>query len=272
MRYLTKNSIKFPKRKPASHKGENGYVLVIGGSKDYIGAPYLAAKSIAALRAGCDVVVIAAPEKTAWAINCLSADLITKKIRCDYFSEKNVNEVFSFSKKFDVVLIGNGICEKSKNFVKKIIKKLIKTKKPLVIDADAIKAIRLQDVDNALITPHGREFEILLKNSKLNKNNFQKKLKNNVILLKGPVDKIISKNKIKPNKTGNAGMTVGGTGDVLAGLCAGFVSQGLTLFDAACTAAYVNGKVGDKLKKKLGYGFIASDFLAEIAKTIKRLE
>ena len=64
-----------------SHKGDNGRVLVVGGSIDYVGAPYFAA--MAALRSGVDLVTVAAPEKVAWTINSLSPDLITKKFKCD---------------------------------------------------------------------------------------------------------------------------------------------------------------------------------------------
>ena len=71
-----------------------------------------------------------------------------------------------------------------------------------------------------------------------------------VILLKGPIDAIISKYKISYNKTGNAGMTKAGTGDVLTGLCVGYVGQHLDLFQSACNAAYFNGLAGDILLKK----------------------
>ena len=70
---------KMMERKKTAHKGENGYLLIIGGSEEYVGAVILA--GIAALRAGCDSVTIAAPEKVAWAINRYSPDLITYKIK-----------------------------------------------------------------------------------------------------------------------------------------------------------------------------------------------
>lgn len=255
------------KRRKTSHKGDNGKVLVIGGSKDYIGAVALA--GIAALRSGCDMVVIAAPSKVAWAVNCLYPDLITKKFEGNYFSDKDVNKIIKLSEDFDVVLIGNGISLKSKNFCKKVIKKIKKLK---VIDADAIKAISIKDTENAIITPHEKELEIFLNNSKFKKiKEIQKNIGTNVILLKGHKDKIISKNKIKINKTGNPGMTKAGTGDVLAGLAAGFLAQSKNLFKSASAAAYINGKIGDiLLKKKKGYSFIASDMVDEIKKVLKR--
>jgi NAD(P)H-hydrate epimerase len=89
--------------------------------------------------------------------------------------------------------------------------------------------------------------------------------KNNVILLKGKIDIIISKDKVFFNKTGNAGMTKGGTGDVLAGLCAGFLSQSKDLLQSAINAAYFNGLIGNiLLKKKKGFTYLASDMVDEI--------
>ncbi|MAE43120.1 NAD(P)H-hydrate dehydratase [Candidatus Woesearchaeota archaeon] len=267
MQYISKKYIKLPKRKKQSKKGDNGKVLVIGGSKDYVGAVALA--GLAALRTGVDWVTVAAPEKVAWSINSLSPDLVTKKLKGNYFSPKHINEIIKLSKKYDVILIGNGIGTKTetKQFVKKIIRNI---KKPLVIDADGIKSIKLQDVKFSILTPHKKEFEILLKNSKLSKNNFKKHLKNNMILLKGPVDQIMSAERTYYNKTGNAGMTKAGTGDVLAGLAAGFLAQNHSLIQSTINAAYFNGLIGDiLLKKKKGFTYLASDMIREIKKVLK---
>ena len=268
MQYISKKDIRLPKRKKSSKKGDNGRVLVVGGSKEYVGAVALA--GLAALRSGADWITVAAPEKVAWAVNCLSADLVTVKLKGDYFSLKHVNDVVRLAKKHDVVLLGNGIGlrNETKQFLKKIIKKINNLK---VIDADALKLIRLQDVKNTILTPHHKEFSILLKNSKLKKNEFKKCLDNNVILLKGQVDVIISKNKTVFNKTGNEGMSKAGTGDVLAGLSAGFLAQGKDLLQSAINAAYFNGLIGDiLLKKKKKFSFLASDMVDDIKKIVKK--
>lgn len=261
------NNIKLKKRSKDSHKGENGRVLVVGGSIDYVGAIYLAA--MAAFRAGADNVTVVAPEKVAWVVNCLSPDFITIKVKGDYFTAAVAKRVIELSKSFDVVLIGNGIGlrKETKKFVQAITKG-IKTLK--VIDADALKAIRLQDVSNAILTPHRKEFETLLKNSKCNDKNIKNKIGNNVIIVKSVIDKIISKRKKALNKTGNAGMTVSGTGDVLAGLSAGILSQGKNLWNSAVAAAHINGRIGGQLSKKFGYGFVASDMLGLIGKEVER--
>lgn len=290
MRFITKSQITLPTRSNYSHKGDNGLVLAVGGSEDFAGAIALA--GLAALRSGCDLVKIIAPEKAAWAINAYSPDLITMKLKGNYFKLNNFNIIKKQMEKFDVLLIGNGIGlnKSTKQFCKKTIRKIKKFK---VIDADAIKSISMQDAENSIITPHSRELEIFLKNSKVNKsiirliNNEKNPInksktikkttqkfldKNNIILLKGKIDVIISKNKIFYNKTGNAGMTKGGTGDVLAGLCAGFLAQSKDLMQSAINAAYFNGLIGDiLLKKKKGFSYLASDMVWEI-KRIKLIK
>jgi NAD(P)H-hydrate epimerase len=268
MKLINQKDILIPAHKKDSHKGQNGEVLIIGGSEDYIGC--LALAGLAALRTGVDWVTIAAPEKVAWAISCLSPDLITKKCKGNYFTLKNYKEIIDLAENHDAILIGNGIGKKPKTrlFVKKLVKTI---KKPLVIDADGIKAISLDDSDNAILTPHHKEFELLLKNTKINEKQLKNKIKNNIIIQKGKVDFIITKDKTLKNKTGNEGMTKGGTGDVLAGLAVGFLAQKLTPLQASINAAYINGKIGDYLKKRKGYSFIASDLVNDYEKIIRKL-
>jgi len=266
MKTITKKDVKIRKRKKNSHKGQNGKVLVIGGSVDYVGAVALA--GLAALRSGCDYVTIAAPEKVSWAVNCLSKDLVTKKLRGNYLSLRHFAELKELAKGYDVLLIGNGVgLERETGFlINKLVREL---DKKFVIDADALKFVKLQDLKNCILTPHAKEMRLLLKNSKLNSKNYKDKLENNIILLKGEKDAIISKKRVVVNKTGNAGMTKAGTGDVLAGLAAGFLAQGLSLFQSSINAAYFNGLAGDiLLKKKKGFSYLASDLVDEIKKLV----
>ena len=286
MQFITKSQIKLPQRKPDSHKGDNGLVLAAGGSENYAGAIALAA--LAALRSGCDLVKIIAPEKVAWAINAYSPDIVTSKLKGKIFKFGHFKIVKKQIQKFDVLLIGNGIGlnPETKKFCKKTIKEIKKLK---VIDADAVKSISMFDAENSIITPHSKELEYFLINSKASKSiikkinsekNIEKKTqlikkttqkflnRNNIILLKGQIDSIISKNKILLVKGGNAGMTKGGTGDVLAGLCAGFLAQSKDLLQSAVNASYFNKKIGDiLLKKKKGFTYLASDMVDEIKRT-----
>ncbi len=282
MRFLSKKDLVLPKRRKESRKGENGVVLAIGGSKEYPGAITLA--GLAALRSGCDLVRIAAPEKVSWAVNAYSPDLITIKLKGEYIRQGHYPLLKPFLKRSDVLLLGNGmtISKAGKEFCKKITNNDVLK----VIDADALKMLSLADLRNAIVTPHLRELEELLKNSNIGANTIKKIIneknielrakktleathpfleKDTIILLKGRIDTIIAKNKIFYNSTGNAGMTRGGTGDVLAGLCAGFLAQSMDLLQSAKNAAYINGMIGDiLLRKKKGFTYLASDMVDEI--------
>ncbi|HIH12203.1 MAG: YjeF-like protein family sugar kinase [archaeon GW2011_AR9] len=275
---------KLMERKKTSHKGENGYALIIGGSTEYVGAVTLA--GLGALRAGCDSVTIATVEKVAWAINRYSPDLITTKLRGNSLSVKEAKELVKYADRFDAVLIGNGITLKADKFCHYFIRKC---QKPKVIDADALKTLSFRDFSNSILTPHERELELMLINSgkdfllpKLKESNVKEKAEilqgnlryflqnDNVLLVKGPTDIIISRNKIAYNRTGNQGMTKAGTGDVLAGLCVGFLAKSQDLFKSAVAASYINGFIADQLlKKKKGYAFIASDIIDDLAKVNK---
>tara|TARA_Y100000034_G_scaffold73273_1_gene88235 strand:+ start:219 stop:1094 length:876 start_codon:yes stop_codon:yes gene_type:complete len=275
---------KLMERKKTSHKGENGKALIIGGSEDYVGAVTLA--GLSALRTGCDIVTVAAPEKVAWIVNRYTPDLITKKIKGKNFTIKNAKEMVKYADRFDAILLGNGITRKADKFCQYFIKKSQKLK---VVDADALKSMSFKDFNNSVLTPHEAELEMMLVNShkefllpKLKKANAKEKAEilqgnlryflqnNNVLLLKGSTDIIISRNKIAYNRTGNQGMTKAGTGDVLAGLVIGFLANTKELFKSAVAASYINGYVGDiLLKKKKGYSFIASDIVEDLDKIKK---
>src|SRR3990167_4667158 len=103
MKFITKSQIKLSVRKKESHKGDNGLVFVVGGSENYAGAVTLA--GLAALRSGCDLVKIIAPEKAAWAINAYSPDLVTMKLKDKHFKLKHFGIIKKSIEHFDVLLI-----------------------------------------------------------------------------------------------------------------------------------------------------------------------
>ncbi len=270
-------------RRKNSRKGQNGRALIIGGSEEFPGAVAMA--GVGALRAGCDIVTVASPEKVAWAVNSFAPDLITQKIR-KAFTVKLAKDLVKEAEKHDATLIGNGITKKANKFCLYFIKKSPQLK---VVDADALSGMSFKDFHNCIITPHETELEIMLANSKkeflipkLRNSNAKEKAEvlqgnlryflhnNNVLLLKGSTDIIISRNKIAFNRSGNQGMTKAGTGDVLAGLAVGFLAKTKDLFKSAVGAAYINGAMGDLLlKKKKGYTFIATDLLDDLEKFTK---
>ena len=165
------------------HKGENGRVLVIGGSEEYVGAPALAA--MAALRSGCDIAVVAAPEKAAYAINSMTPDLITKKLLGRELSTTHVPALVKMTEEFDCVVIGPGLGRGPETMeAVRMLCRAIKTKR--VLDADALHARPV--LKNCIVTPHAKEFEALF-GKKATKANAKKVAKKNcVVLLKGPID------------------------------------------------------------------------------------
>lgn len=257
------------KLKRKEKKGDNGKVLVVGGSRDYVGAPAFAA--LAALRTGVDIVTVCAPEKVAWTINSYTPDIITRKLLGEELNLSHCKEIVALSQGYDVVVIGNGLGI-NKEFVLRLLREI---KKPFIIDADAIKVIALDAVNDSIITPHAKEFEILYTNTvkkpefaaeniELNIPAIQKYQGTNVILLKGIADIVFTRDKKHYNRTGNSSMTIGGTGDILAGACAGFLAQSGDLFESAKYSAYVNGKLGEYMFKQRGYGYTAYDMVQEM--------
>jgi NAD(P)H-hydrate epimerase len=245
------------KRKLASHKGENGIVLVVGGSELYVGAPIFAA--LAALRSGVDLAIIAAPKLVSMVANVYSPDIISAKLSGRFLKLKHMKEISKFVKKSDCIIIGNGAgLNKS---TKQLIRKIAKIDKPKVIDADALDAVKGIDVKNCVLTPHQGEFKDLYGekgNEKIVKKHARK---DRIILLKGHIDLISDGKKVIKIKGGNPGMSVGGTGDVLTGLVAGLIAQGEPLLKAAVKASKINKKAGDIMFRKKGYGLLASDLL-----------
>ncbi len=259
MKYIQLSGLSIVERLKSSHKGDNGRLLVIAGSSSYPGAAFLAA--MAAYRTGVDNVTVIAPGKVAWAINALSPDIMTIKVDGNHFEKRHVPFVMRKIGEYDAVLIGNGMTLSTASFVQETVKR-----------ASTIRIVSLKDLQNTLLTPHFKELKIFLKNSHTSLNGFQQKLGTNVILQKGRIDIITSKDKQVFNRTGNAAMTVSGTGDVLAGICAGLVAQGNDLFTSACVAAYINGSIGNHIFKKNGYGMVASDLHKHIGVFLRKVK
>lgn len=258
-------------RLPEAHKGTFGRLLVIGGSKVFSGAPALAA--MAALRAGVDVVSVAAPEKTATAISSMSPALITVKLKGKHLNSSNLVALKEYLESATAVVLGPGLGlhSETREATKEIIEQLEKTRTPLLLDADGLKAFaefRKKLHCPLVLTPHAREYEILTGNRL--PNNLEEKAQEvqrmarklgATILLKGPVDVISNGIDVKFNFTGNPGMTVGGTGDVLSGVVGGLLAMGADSFSAAVAGAFINGAAGDFVAVEKGYHMLPTDLL-----------
>lgn len=259
-----------PKRDFLSHKGMNGRVLIVGGSIDYYGAPILA--GLGALYSGADLVHLYVPECNFDVTRSMYPDFIVKKYSGERLSERAAAEIVKYGKKMDSVLIGPGLGD-GETVVEGVLEIIKNLHIPTVLDANAISAIKSVEKfplqQQIVITPHHNEFRNLIdreidvedKDSKsiILLRSLSMDLHINV-LLKGPRDYVSSEEgHVEINDTGNAGMTVGGSGDVLAGVVATLLAQRLEGYDAARAAAYVVGKAGDRLKKKKGYNYSSSD-------------
>jgi len=273
---VTKTDVRkvYPKRDPWSHKGDFGKVLVIGGSKKYTGAPGLAA--LTALKAGADLVTVAAPQRAAGIIATFSPDLITYPLSGSYITKIHLKEILGLADDADSIVIGSGI-GRNKQTLDLILQLLDDTDLPCVIDADALHAFTKNlelFKENYILTPHSREFQNLFGgkiDSVEERIKFVKYVANKykpTIILKGHVDVISNGASTKINETGNPHMTVGGTGDVLAGICGALLSTGNDAFSAACAAAYISGAAGDKADKTFGISLTALDVINNIYKVI----
>ena len=259
-------------RKMVSKKGDNGRLLVIGGSETFSGAPTLAA--LAALRLGVDLVYVAAPERTAETIASYSPDIIAVKLKGRNLSPDNLTELQPWLDKVNAVAIGPGmgLADETVEFSKAIVEFLLNKGKPTVLDADALKANRGRTLArNFVITPHAGEYKIFF-GEELDKDPRKRieqvvnaaKRCNCVVLSKGYFDVISDGDRTKLNKTGNPGMTVGGTGDTLAGIVGGLLAMGYEPFDAAMLGAFVNGLAGSLAYKEWGPHITATDLVEKI--------
>ena len=265
-------------RTATAHKGDFGRLLVIGGNEVYSGAPTLV--SLGALRTGVDLVYLAAPSKVAYAISSMSPDLITIKLEGENLSSNNIEALKPYLGMVDAVVVGPGLGLKPEtvDFVKRLVDAVEKAEKPLLLDADGLKAFakfkRPLKVP-LVLTPHAGEYtiltgEILPENYKEEAIVIQKTAKklNAVILVKGKVDIICDSQRVKFNFTGNPGMTVGGTGDVLSGVVGGLMAQKVDIFEAAVAGAFVNGAAGDFVANEIGFHIIATDIVDWIPKVL----
>jgi NAD(P)H-hydrate epimerase len=258
-------------RPSEAHKGDFGRLLVIGGSETFSGAPAFVA--LAALRTGVDLAYVAAPEKTAYAISSISPDLITIKLEGRHLNMGNIPALKSYIEIASAVVLGPGLGlhVETREAVKAVVEAVESAGKPLLLDADGLKAFaefkRKLNVP-LVLTPHAGEYATLT-GKRLPENLKEKAFEvqktaaelGAIILLKGRVDVISDGKRLKLNFTGNPGMTVGGTGDVLSGIVGAFLAQEANPFEAAVAGAFVNGAAGDFVFEEKGYHMVSTDLL-----------
>ena len=254
----------------SSHKGQNGKLLIIAGSKLFHSSSLWALKVASRIL---DMVYYSSvPENNQIVLDA------KKEFRDGIvISRKNID---SYAQEADCILIGPGLPrlsgqETGDDDTKKITESLLK-KYPLkkwVIDGGSLQVISPDIIPpTAIITPHKGEFKMLFGLDATGENVQKMAKKYNItIVTKGEIDFICSKEKCVEIAGGNAGMTKGGTGDVLAALIASLYCKNSDSFLAAAAGSYINKKAGESLFKKVGYYFNSSDLVDEIPRTMKSL-
>jgi len=270
-----------------SKKYDFGLLIVIGGSEFYTGSPALV--SLAAFRAGVDMVRILAPKRAADIIASFSPNLACYPLKGSKLTKQHLSTLIEFVKSAEIVsegktavVIGGGL-GRSKETQKVVREFLSQISVPCVIDADAIYAIssnlEILKGKKCLLTPHSYEFYILTgeKIKDLKDVDKIKKVKEKAsalqvtILLKGKIDIISDGEKVGVNKMGCPFLTVGGTGDVLAGIAGSLLARGVDVFESGCCASFLNGFAGVLASKEFGESLTATDLINFIPKAIKNL-
>ena len=276
------------KRKANSHKGNYGHVFVLAGSVGLTGAAYLTAQ--AALLSGSGLVTLGIPKSLNPIMARKLIEVMTMPLpetRTQSLSSRAFSEIKKFSRKTDILAVGPGLSQNRETQM--LIRKVISSvDKPMVIDADGLNALaghleilrRMKDEgQRVILTPHpgemagltGRTIEFVQKNRKKVADDFVKKY-NVTLVLKGHRTIVAApRKKAYINKTGNPGMASGGAGDVLTGIIASFLGQGLSAFDAAKFGVYVHGLAGDIAASEKGQlSLTASDLLNKLPEVLRK--
>lgn len=265
-------------RKANTHKGDYGKVLLLCGSVGYTGAPALAA--MGALRSGAGLVYLGVPECIYHieAVKLLEPIVVPLDDRDGMLSGAAICKIKKMTEHMDAVLVGPGMGNSEGTFC--VVRWVLENfEGPVVVDADGINVLRShKDVlrgrtSPTILTPHEGEF--LRLGGDLGDGRMAGAVKfaqdiNGIVVLKGHNTVITDGKDCYLNPTGNPGMAVGGSGDVLAGILVSLLGQNLAPMDAAVCAAWLHGAAGDICAKEIGqYGMLPSDILGVLPRLLK---
>ena len=260
----------YPRPQPTSHKGENGRVLVVAGGP-YTGAPALV--GLAVLRTGADLAYILTPQKCWEIVASFSPNLIVVPLKGDFFTTSHIPQIEKFIPRIDSVVVGPGLGKSSgtAKAVKELVTVCRDAQKALVVDADAIGILRdVHDFGCMVITPHAREFKDLTGDDpEIPHVQEWARAHGVTLLVKGPVDIVTDGTRVKLNNVHTVGMTVGGSGDVLAGIVGSLRGKGAQPFDAARMGVFLNGMAGIRAFDTFSYGMVATDIIDHIPLVLK---
>ncbi len=267
-----------PDRDPCAHKGDFGKILLLCGSRGYTGAAALAA--MGALRAGAGLVFLGVPES----IYAIEAIKLTEPVvfplpdKEGALSVEASNTIAQHLAGKDAVLIGPGLSQSEGAF--SAVKTVLECYEgPVVLDADGINVLQAhKDIvrgrtSPTILTPHAVEFGRL--GGIIHKGRIESAMElaedlGAVILLKGHDTVITDGKDCYVNPTGNPGMAVGGSGDVLSGILVSLLGQGLPPLTAAACGAWLHGAAGDLCAREIGqYGMLPTDMLNVLPRLLK---
>lgn len=268
-----------PPRDPNGHKGDFGKLLMICGSVGYTGAPSLAARG--ALRCGAGMVTLCVPESIYPIVAAKLEEPVIFPMPCDAqgrLSRAAIPALLSRLADCDACLIGCGL-GRSEDVRAVVEAVLLASGVPLVLDADGLNAIAghidilRRTACPVILTPHAGEFQRLggkLSLGRLAAAQEMQERTGATLLLKGRHTLIVGEDAAYCNETGNAGMAVGGCGDVLAGMIAALLGQGLAPIHAAALGAYLHGAAGDLCRDALGeISMTPSDLVERLPQILK---
>ena len=267
-----------PDRDPYAHKGNFGKILLLCGSRGYTGAAALAAQG--ALRSGAGLVFLGVPES----IYAIEAVKLTEAIVFPLpeadgkLSADAVPEIQERLEKMDAALIGPGLGQSEGTF--RVVKAVLENfPKPVVVDADGINVLRThKDILRGrtaptILTPHEGEFARLGGVITEDRAASAQALAGDlgcIVLLKGHETIITDGKHTYVNRTGNPGMAVGGSGDVLSGILVSLLGQGIAPLEAAACGAWLHGTAGDLCAGEIGqYGMLPRDMVEALPRLLK---
>jgi len=267
-----------PDRNIYAHKGNFGKVLLLCGSRGYTGAAYLAA--MGALRSGAGLVFLGVPERIydIEAVKLNEAIVFPLPDGDGKLSKAAIPEILERLSLMDAVLIGPGLGQSDK--VRAVVKTVLQeTQCPVVLDADGINMVAAhKDIlrgrtNPTILTPHAGEFARLGGSTGEDRQMAAEEMAKDlgcIVLLKGHNTVITDGTDTYINPTGNPGMAVGGSGDVLAGIIVSLLGQGIEPLEAAACGAWLHGAAGDLCAKQIGqYGMLPTDMLAVLPRLLK---
>lgn len=284
---LTKSVFPLLPRRKESDKSHFGHVLIVAGSRAMSGAGILAAR--AALVSGSGLVTLGVPRSIEDSVSRrLPPEIMLlglPETPAGTLSERAYPSILSFLDRRKISAMGLGPGLSLQLSTQRLIRRLVRTSPvPLVLDADGLNSFRGKSPlfrhhrSQLVLTPHRKEFERLyskkLPEDRSDRAALAKKLSriyDEVLVLKGHRSWVVYRDRIYENTTGNAGMAKGGSGDVLTGIIASFIGQGLSVFEAAVWAVYFHGRAGDiTVRKKSQLGLLASDLIEYLPAAFRR--